>query len=259
VTATMPDPRLAHRSLRQDATVILAGLAVDSDLVAPELRVWWSEYLESHTPHFLNLLEMLERIGDVRRVLDVGNFPGHFTILLRHLGLEAEGVDLNPGRGGQLWEKHNVLMHKVDIEMENLPIPDNSFDAVILGEVFEHLRINPFRPLREIYRVVRPGGHLLFSVPNVSPRHRLRFFFGRDYQGDIIAEFQSLDTIGHMGHFRLYSRTEVIRILRYAGFDVCEFRVAGYLPGGRWRFVRFFGPFRNCFRSHAYVLARKPG
>lgn len=227
------------------------------ELVVPEHREWWSHYLGSHSSHFLELLELVRECGDVRSVLDVGNFPGHFTILLKHLGLDAAGIDLDPERAGELWARHGIRERRADIETDSFPFETSSFDVVVLGEVFEHLGPDAIYALRECHRMLRPGGHLIMSVPNVSIRHRIRFLIGRDYQGDIIEEFRSLETLGHMGHFRLYSHREIARILEYTSFQTRIMRVAGWLPGGKWKFLELFGPVRERSRSHLYVLAER--
>jgi len=48
--------------------------------------------------------------------------------------------------------------------VESLTYADNSFDCVISEDVFEHVR-HPDKGFREIYRVLRPGGHHVFTVP----------------------------------------------------------------------------------------------
>lgn len=226
--------------------------------MSEDLREWWVDYLRSHAGHYANLLALVERCGEIRGLLDVGNFPGHFTILMRARGLDVAGIDIEPGRAGDLWARHDIDERQSDIEVDVFPFGDASFDVVVLGEVLEHLRVNPLHALRECLRVLRPGGHLVLSVPYVSPRHRLRFALGREYQGDIVEAFRKLETMGHMGHFRLYTRSEVLKLLAYAGFRPQSSRIAGELPGGRWRFVRYLGPLGDRFRSHLYTLAQRP-
>jgi SAM-dependent methyltransferase len=49
-------------------------------------------------------------------------------------------------------------------DLENLTFSDNSFDLVITQEVFEHVR-NPEIAWREVYRVLKPGGYHIFTIP----------------------------------------------------------------------------------------------
>jgi len=230
----------------------------DGHLVPADYRAWWLNYLGTHRQHFLELLARVQRSARASdEVVDIGNFPGHFSVLLDQLGYRVVGVDLDPARAGSLWQKYGLKVLKADIEVDSLPLESGAADVVVLAEVLEHLRLNPLHALKECHRILRVGGRLILSVPNVSPRHRIRFFLGRDYQGDIVHEFESLESLGHMGHYRLLSHREVAAVLGYAKFSVREMRVAGWLPGGRWTFVKFFGPMRNTFRSHLYVVAEK--
>ena len=67
---------------------------------------------------------------------------------------------------------------------EPLPFEDASFDAVVAGELFEHLQF-PDALVAEIRRVLRPGGVLVGSVPNAfRVQSRLRFLRGRPPEDD---------------------------------------------------------------------------
>lgn len=59
-----------------------------------------------------------------------------------------------------------------------LPFPDGSFDAVLCSQVFEHV-FAPEEFLREIHRVLRPGGRLLLAVPFVWDEHEQPHDFAR--------------------------------------------------------------------------------
>jgi len=244
----------SHATSSADA--VLVSLTREADHVDQRFRSLWLSYLESHRAHFLKIVSLLPNNASGRNVVDVGCFPGIMAILLKRVGWDVVGMDLDPGRLAGFWEANAIPVHAVDIEREALPLPDGSMDVVLLTEVLEHLRLNPILSLRECNRVARDGGILLLSVPNVSPRHRIRFLFGRDYQGDIIKEFAELEKTGSMGHFRLYSQNEVRQLVQHVGFTILRAEVAGRLPGGRWRFVRFL-PGRDRWRSHYYVVATK--
>jgi len=52
----------------------------------------------------------------------------------------------------------------------NIPFPDNIFDSVVCTQVFEHLE-SPEKSAKEIYRILKPGGHLLVTVPQMNELH----------------------------------------------------------------------------------------
>jgi len=74
--------------------------------------------------------------------LDVSNVA---VLAARELGIEAQLASLD----------------------RKLPVPDEEFDSAICLEVLEHL-VEPEFTAKEIYRVLKPGGHLLVSVPNIA-------------------------------------------------------------------------------------------
>jgi SAM-dependent methyltransferase len=59
-----------------------------------------------------------------------------------------------------------------------IPLPENSFDIVILGEILEHVP-DPLAVLREAQRLVKPEGKILATVPFMYPIHADPYDFGR--------------------------------------------------------------------------------
>jgi SAM-dependent methyltransferase len=56
--------------------------------------------------------------------------------------------------------------HLIDLNVEGLaPFPDGQFDFVIINHVLEHT-YNPIRVLDEVFRVTRPGGHVVLAIPD---------------------------------------------------------------------------------------------
>jgi SAM-dependent methyltransferase len=187
------------------------------------------------------------------QLLEVGCIPGHLTLLLADLGYKISCVDIDPARFAQLWAANSIKTYKADIETERLPFKDGTFSIVLFTEVLEHLRVQPIFALREIARVTEPGGKIILSVPNITPIDRWRFLMGRDYQGDIIKEFEKLETFGHMGHIRLYSAKEVRRLLEYTGYTEIKCRHGGSFPRKK-AWIRIL-PFRKYFRKNLYFAA----
>ena len=143
----------------------------------------------------------VEAIGRGKRVLDLGCRSGALT---RHFleGNSVVGLDVDAAA----LEKARALgIEPVQANVEEpLPFEDASFDAVVAGELFEHLRF-PDSLVAEIERVLRPGAVLVGSVPNAFRlQSRLRFLRGRPPEDDPT-------------HLRLFSPDMIRGLLR--GFD----------------------------------------
>ena len=169
-------------------------------------------------------------------MLDVGAVPGHISALLAAAGLDVEAVDLDPSRAERVFEKWEIPTHRADIETDKLPFDDASFDAALLCQTLEHLRIDPVHPIEEINRVLRPGGFLITSVPQITPHMKWRFFRGDALLADPIAQREKLEKLGHVGDVRLLSRDQVETLLDACGFDLVKTARGGGLrtrSGGR--------------------------
>jgi SAM-dependent methyltransferase len=105
------------------------------------------------------------------RVLDVGAGEGYFCDLLRQRGYQVEACDYLP----ENFKVSGVPFTKADLN-QSIPLPDNTYDAVVSIEVLEHLE-NHFRFTSELLRITKPGGMLILTTPNVlSISSRWHFF-----------------------------------------------------------------------------------
>ena len=230
--------------------------------VNPKIADWAKQYLRGHVEHSQSIIDHVQRIGDsgnITGILDVGAVPGHISAMLKCAGFSVQAVDIEPDRAKGVFDAMEIPCHQVNVEVEPLPFPDASFALVIFCEVLEHLRNHPLHALRELYRVLQQGGNLLLSTPHITPLMRWRFLWGEDFQDDLVTEFAKLESIGHMGHFRLYSRNEVINLLHHVGFQIIQTDIGGKLKtrDKRWdaRLLRKLVP--NQMRSQLYVWAKK--
>lgn len=99
------------------------------------------------------------------------------TLALIERGFHAIGADVDPEAGARLGNAFS----KVDLNVA-LPWPDHSFEAIFSTEGIEHLE-NHFSFLREMCRVLKPGGILVLTTPNITAlRSRVRFF-GSGFSG----------------------------------------------------------------------------
>ncbi|MFO7571611.1 MAG: class I SAM-dependent methyltransferase [Gaiellaceae bacterium] len=143
-----------------------------------------SRYEEHHREHraggdFVFVTERIplfqHAIGTGKRVLDLGCRSGALT---RHFleGNSVVGLDVDRAALAKA-EALGIETVVANVE-EPLPLADESFDAVVAGELLEHLRF-PDELVAEIRRVLRPGGVLVGSVPNAfNVQNRIRFLRG---------------------------------------------------------------------------------
>lgn len=101
------------------------------------------------------------------RMLDVGCGDGRLAREIKQVlpRVVVHGCDLSVAA----LNRAEGLDHRyaVDLNVDRLPEPDGSLDLVVASEVIEHL-IEPGRAIAEFHRVLRPGGHVLITVPNVA-------------------------------------------------------------------------------------------
>jgi SAM-dependent methyltransferase len=96
------------------------------------------------------------------RALDLGAGQGALSGALRRRGFEVIAADINTDQ----FRAAGVACAKLDLNGP-LPFPDAGFDLVLAIEVLEHLE-SPRAFLREIFRVLRPGGLAVISTPNIA-------------------------------------------------------------------------------------------
>jgi methionine biosynthesis protein MetW len=129
---------------------------------------------ESRIRKLLRLLEA-EPPG---RLLDVGCAGGELAALLATRGWRVEGAEAEPALV-EAARARGVETRAVDLDRGALPWPDGAFDAAVAAEVIEHV-IDTDHVLAEIARVLRPGGALVITTPNLaSLENRLRLLLGR--------------------------------------------------------------------------------
>ncbi|HVS89506.1 MAG TPA: class I SAM-dependent methyltransferase [Candidatus Acidoferrum sp.] len=173
-------------------------------------------------------------------VLDAPCGSGALTVALAERGFAAVGADVDKGAAANLGSAF------VQVNLDSpLPWPEQSFDAIFSTEGIEHLE-NHFSFLREICRILRPGGVLLLTTPNITAlRSRVRFFgsgfFGRDTRPLNEAARHPLHHIGlatfpelryelHMSGFRLAE-------VRHTYIKPISYLYAIYAPW-MWLYVR---------------------
>ena len=149
--------------------------------------------------------------SDCRELLEVGCGRGSTgRILQDRCGCRVTGVELNPVVA---MEASRHLHHVICGDVEHVQL-DTPFDAVVACELFEHLT-DPLRFLRRMRDLVRPGGRIILSVPNVGHWSVV---------DDLMAgrwDYLPVGLLCHT-HFRFYTRQTLETWLRSAGFERFE-------------------------------------
>ncbi|HNP85172.1 MAG TPA: class I SAM-dependent methyltransferase [Kouleothrix sp.] len=194
-------------------------------------------YFRLHRFRFQKLLAALP--PPPARVLEVGTTPGQFTEILRRAGYDVAGVDLFPEQRAALWQRLGVEVRFCNIDEQPLPYGDAEFDAVVFSEVIEHLVSAPLPALREMARVLRPGGRLIITTPNQHYiKSRLKTLFdvllGRPFES--FAEFERAMRLAgpqrYYNHSRLYTLEELRWLVEQSGLQVAFAR-----PANAWEQV----------------------
>ncbi|MFC0503994.1 class I SAM-dependent methyltransferase [Micromonospora costi] len=173
-------------------------------------------------------------------VLDVGcgdgSFLAHLASTVARPDVRWIGVDYSEHQLARAAELPYEF-HRCDLG-EGIPLPDVSVDVVHAGEVVEHL-YDPDRLLEECARVLRPGGHLVVTTPNLHAWYNRALFLAGIQP--IFYETSTRSTeVGAgplrrlksdtrpVGHLRLFNRTALMDLLRREGFEPLTTRGAGF-------------------------------
>jgi ubiquinone/menaquinone biosynthesis C-methylase UbiE len=159
-----------------------------------------AEYYGEPTAKFEPLVEYGVRLGAKLRVeslvgdlpsgskvLDIGCGRGVMLRALLDLGHEAHGVEIAPEAASGADPRAQI---RIAPELAKAGYAENSFDAVIMWHVLEHLP-HPDQTLAEIRRILRPGGRLILAVPN----------FGSLQSQRTANDWFHLDLPRHLYHF----------------------------------------------------------
>jgi SAM-dependent methyltransferase len=227
------------------------------------------EYMRKARMRFQKAAFAMPVMNGKARILDIGPTPFTLYFKTKYPNYDVYALD----RSIYLKERfarYNVELRVCDLDDESLPFDDGFFDAIVFMEVLEHVFRPPSEVLTEVLRLLRPGGKLIMTVPNiVSLRRRMRMLGGRSPLPRPDNQLKKDWVHGH-GHIHEYDLLELVEILQSVGFEIDQkkhlrFPMMDALQNTHWppkkrltnavyRAAQAFWPSLGCF---VYVVCHK--
>jgi SAM-dependent methyltransferase len=120
----------------------------------------------------VNMIVRLLQLTSHEAVLDAGTGEGYLFSFLPPSCLQI-GVDLSATALDIAQDRNYPNVHWVRADLAKMPFPDEMFDKLICSEVIEHVP-EPHRILAELYRVLKPAGKLVLTIPHEVRLNRVK-------------------------------------------------------------------------------------
>jgi SAM-dependent methyltransferase len=190
----------------------LAGMPSDIELLELYVSARADHYVgepdgQRHTARAA--LARIEPYVEGRRLLDLGCWVGYLLAEARDRGWEVLGVE--PSAFAAAHARDAFGLEIVEQDLLTADLPAGAFDAVVLGDVIEHLT-DPLTALERIGRLLAPGGVLFLTVPDAGSR--LARAMGRHWWSVIPT------------HVQYFSRHSLTLLLERAGYAPLEITTA---------------------------------
>jgi len=240
----------AVEALVRQSPIVITQL--DSGLVDDE-----AAYLAFHRVRFLETLRRIaESVRPPARILDMGAQFLHASMALCEMGYQVDAADVAPYAAEPRLvsrARDHLRVHGIT-SLAQTGFPDATFEAVLLLEVLEHLTENP-RPIwAEVARVLKPGGRVVVTTPNLyrigggggAALQALRLVTGRG-MGPTVDEVLTLHSGAH--HWKEYGRRELRRYCSALGWRIERMDAFNYVLAGQRLFLalkRVVPALRDC-------------
>lgn len=232
-------------------------------------------YAETHITRLERTLNITPPGGPADRVLEMGAYMHMTPALHGKLGYgEVRGCYYGPA--GQVDHREvrsasgEVFRCEVDLfdaEKDTFPYPDGHFATVLCCELLEHLPTDPMWMMAEISRILRPGGHVVLTTPNVASLRALRAILEGYHPGFFPAYIRPAEAGAEVEarHAREYTPREMHHLLVDSGFEVVRLETGEFLdkprPEERWivHLLEHYQLPKHLRGDGIYAVGRKAG
>ena len=111
-------------------------------------------------------------------------------------------------------------MDLFDAEKDPFPYADGSFSTVLCCELLEHLPADPMHMMAEINRILKPGGHLVLTTPNLASLRAVAGILQGFHPQLFSAYIRPRNGVVDARHAREYTPVELRKLLEDSGFEV---------------------------------------
>jgi glycosyltransferase involved in cell wall biosynthesis/SAM-dependent methyltransferase len=204
--------------------------------VEPEYILSWSpdsaakSYIETHLSRFEKTLAITPPGGPGDRILEMGAYLQITPALQTRLGYgEVCGCYYGPaGRveprtiTSSTGEQFSCEIELFDAEKDRFSYENEYFSTVLCCELIEHLREDPMHMMSEINRILKPGGHLVLTTPNIGSLRAIGAIL-EGYHPGFFPAYVRPPADGaepEARHNREYTPKEIVLLLLDSGFEV---------------------------------------
>ncbi|HWR54525.1 MAG TPA: glycosyltransferase [Bryobacteraceae bacterium] len=186
-------------------------------------------YVDTHLARLTRTLEITPAGGPEDRILEMGSYLQITPSLRNRLGYgevrgcyygEAGIVEHRTATAndGSVFECDVDLF---DAEKDRFPYPDGHFATVLCCELIEHLFEDPMQMMSEINRILRPGGHVVLTTPNITSLRAVAAIL-HGYHPGFFPQYIRPNRKGEVDprHNREYAPREIRQLLEDSGFAV---------------------------------------
>lgn len=280
LTAVAEGREWIERSPETTSAGPAAETATQTISVPGEYVKGWAEpsaqdYVDTHLTRLVKTLEITPKGAPDQSILEMGAYLQITPSLKTKLGYgTVRGCYYGPaGKTDHReavsidGERFTCEVDLFDAERDPFPYPNESFDTVLCCELVEHLTSDPMHMMTEIHRILKPGGHLVLTTPNIGSLRAIAAILSGYHPGFFPAYIKPAEEGAETDarHNREYTAREIYLLFHDSGFDVTRLETGEFKTEPRpehiWveHMLGRYGMAKDLRGDGIYAVGRKSG